>query len=164
MKTNNNPEIIERARLLATEAHKNQTRKNGDAYITHPERVFKIFEKYPRKKLGENWFEDAYIGLSLCWLHDVVEDTDFILEDIEVLFGKEISSRLDILTRREKESYYDYGIRLLESKDKIVYLVKLADIEDNLNSVGDGAFSKEIENNLRLRWEWLEQKINASLR
>jgi len=151
--------LIKRTELLATEGHKHQTRKSGEPFIEHPMRVVEHLDKYMLDNLvdSERFYTVYNVLIPLGWLHDLVEDTDFILEDVEVLYGKEISSRLEYLTRdKSKEDYFEYGTRIMSSKDKLVYLVKLADLKDNLNSVGDGAFSTPIENKLRMRWEWLQ--------
>ena len=151
-----------RAEMFAKEAHKEQFRKNGEPFINHPKRIADSLSKieWGRGQLGET---KRYAAIAIGWLHDVVEDTEFRLEEIETIFGKDISSRLEYLTRRETEDYFDYGERLLKSKDRVIFEVKLADLEDNLSQVGDGAFSKEVENRLRMRWEWLKFKILKEL-
>ena len=149
--------MIERAKLLATEYHKEQTRKNGDPFIIHPTRIVdKLLNSDDSREciIKYKYLDYNILGV-LGWLHDVVEDTEFKLEEAELLFGPEISSRIDVLTRRDNEDYFDYGNRVLYSKNRLVYLVKLADIEDNLDSIGDGAFNKKKENRLAMRWEWL---------
>jgi len=155
--------LMERTKLFATEAHKDQVRKNGSAFITHPERVCRILAKRETEDFGpaQDFYYNYNITIALAWLHDVVEDTEFTLEEVEVLYGKEISERLDVLTRRDNETYLDYGNRISCVKDRLVKLVKLADLEDNLGSVGDGAFPKEKEDRLRIRWEWLQYKIGT---
>ena len=162
-------EMLDRARTLAYRGHKGQTRKNGDAFITHPERIVKAISNYTRGEFGpeKDYYKNYNIAIMLGWLHDLVEDTDVQLKGIETLFGTEISTRLEVLTRKKGESYFDYGNRVYNSKDRLVYLVKLTDLNDNLNSVGDGAFPKETEDALRIRWEWLRMKLiekYASLR
>ena len=149
--------LIERTRLLASEGHKEQQRKCGEPFINHPERIVKALDKYMQDNLidSKNFYRYYNTVIPLGWMHDLVEDTPFKLEEIELLFGTEISDRLDLLTKRDDEDYFDYGNRILYSKNKLVYLVKLADLDDNLNSVGDGVFSKKVENKLAMRWEWL---------
>ena len=66
----------------------------------------------------------------VAWLHDVVEDSDVTLADIERDFGASVATAVDSLTRREGESYHDeYLARVLESP--LAVLVKWADLADN---------------------------------
>ena len=83
-------QIIRKAFDLAVEAHKDQRRKSGEAYIFHPVAVAQIVA--------------AEIGLdatSICaaLLHDVVEDTEYTLNDIEQLFGETVARIVDGLTK-----------------------------------------------------------------
>ncbi len=154
-----------KAELFAKEAHKEQFRKGGEPFINHARRVVNTLSNLPDWALGRGRQADVnrYVAMTIGWLHDVVEDTEFRLEDIEVTFGKDISTRVDYLTRRKNEDYFEYGQRLLSCKDRVIFEVKLADLEDNLGAVGDGAFSKEVENKLQMRWEWLRFKILKEL-
>ena len=75
-------EIIDKAYRFARDAHKGIRRRSGEPYILHPIAVAKIVS--------------AEMGLgstSICaaFLHDVVEDTDYTVEDIEVQFGTKIA-------------------------------------------------------------------------
>ena len=152
--------FIRRAELLSREYHKNQTRKDGEPFINHPARVvFRLMCDYTRYFNAE----EIKILIVLGWLHDIIEDTDITLEEIELLFGEEISNRLDALTRRDSEDYYQYGDRLIANGDKIVYLVKYADLRDNLSKIGDGAFSFEVETKLNNRWNWLRLQLHSRI-
>ena len=91
--------------------------KAGKAYIMHPVRVASKFK------------EDDLIIVSL--LHDVVEDTDIQLDQIESMFGKEIALAVDGLTRRESESFDDFISRC--SKNELSRRVKIEDLKDNMN-------------------------------
>lgn len=62
-------------------------------------------------------------------LHDTVEDGLCSLEDVTARFGEEVALIVDMLTRREGESYNDYITRLMRKREAA--MVKLADIEDN---------------------------------
>lgn len=88
---------IERAIEFATEAHEGQKRKSGEPYIVHPMLVACIVAYYGG--------DEAMICSSL--LHDVVEDTNFNLEDVSRLFGEDVASLVDALTKiveiREEE-------------------------------------------------------------
>ena len=75
-------EIITKAFLLAKEAHKGARRRSGEPYIMHPIAVARIVCK-----------EIGLGSTSICaaLLHDVVEDTEYTVEDINRLFGEKIS-------------------------------------------------------------------------
>ena len=108
---------VETAFELALKAHKGQVDKAGKAYIMHPVRVASKFT------------EDHLIIVSL--LHDVVEDTDIQLDQIEPMFGKEIALAVDGLTRREGESYDDFISRC--SGNELSRCVKIEDLKDNMD-------------------------------
>lgn len=80
---------ISKAIDFATEAHKGQYRKSGEPYIIHPICVASIVAFYGG--------DEAMICSSL--LHDVVEDTDFSLQEIEDEFGYEVAQIVDALTK-----------------------------------------------------------------
>ena len=82
--------IIRKAFNLAVEAHKEMRRKSGEPYIYHPIDVARIAAK------------DIGLGCTsiVCsLLHDVVEDTDYTLEDIERMFGNKVARIIDGLTK-----------------------------------------------------------------
>ena len=83
-------EIIERAFKFAKEAHKGIRRRSGEPYILHPIAVARIVSH-----------EIGLGSTSICaaLLHDVVEDTEYTVEDIENHFGKKIASIVDGLTK-----------------------------------------------------------------
>ena len=70
---------------VAADAHKHMRRKSGEPYITHPVAVAEI---------AANLHFDAP-SIMDALLHDVVEDTDASLKDVEVLFGKQVSKLVD---------------------------------------------------------------------
>ena len=83
-------ELVLKAFEFANEAHKGVRRRSGEPYILHPIAVAKIV------------VDEIGLGCkSICaaLLHDVVEDTDFTVEDIERLFGDKIASLVDGLTK-----------------------------------------------------------------
>ena len=85
-------EIIERAFKFAKEAHKGIRRRSGEPYILHPIAVAKIASQ-----------EIGLGSTSICaaLLHDVVEDTDYTVEDIEQNFGKKIAQLVEGLTKSQ---------------------------------------------------------------
>ena len=83
-------QLVEKAFEFANEAHKGVRRRSGEPYILHPIAVAKIV------------VDEIGLGCkSICaaLLHDVVEDTDFTVEDIQRLFGEKIASLVDGLTK-----------------------------------------------------------------
>lgn len=114
---------LERAIEIAILAHKGQTDKAGQLYILHPLRVMMSVE-------GEN-------AKIVAVLHDVVEDSHITLADIaQKGFSKDIIEAIDCLTKRKDENYFDYIGKIKETKyniNNIAYIVKLADLEDNMN-------------------------------
>ena len=81
---------IRKAFNFALEAHKGIRRKSGELYIFHPLEVATIASK----EIGLNTK-----SIVSCLLHDVVEDTDISLEDIEEVFGKKVAQIIDGLTK-----------------------------------------------------------------
>lgn len=83
-------EIIKRAYNFAKEAHKGIRRRSGEPYIMHPIAVAKIASQ-----------EIGLGSTSICaaLLHDVVEDTDYTVEDIEQHFGKKIAQLVPALPK-----------------------------------------------------------------
>ena len=75
---------------LSVEAHKNMRRKSGEPYIYHPIAVAHI----GAKEIGL-----GTTSIICALLHDVVEDTDYTLKDIEKLFGKKVAKIIDGLTK-----------------------------------------------------------------
>lgn len=109
---------LERAIVIATEAHAGQVDKAGAPYILHPLRVMLAVEGVEARVAAV--------------LHDVVEDTDWTLEALRAEgFGTDVVEAVDHLTRREDEVYLDFCRRA--AGNEIARRVKLADIADNLD-------------------------------
>ena len=85
-------EQIEHAYQVAAEAHKEQKRKSGEPYITHPVAAACI--------LVELGMDTTCVVAGL--LHDVVEETDITLEEITKMFGKEIANLINGVTKLGK--------------------------------------------------------------
>jgi GTP diphosphokinase / guanosine-3',5'-bis(diphosphate) 3'-diphosphatase len=124
--------LLERAYLVAEQAHGAQTRKSGDPYITHPLAVATIL---------------ADIGMTeptLCaaLLHDTVEDTPYTLEELQHDFGEEVALLVDGVTKLDKVKYGDTAqaetIRKMivaMSRDIRVLVIKLADRLHNMRTL-----------------------------
>lgn len=137
---------IEQAYLLARKAHKGQKRKSGEAYIGHPVAVSQILYA---------WQMDAPT-IEAGLLHDVVEDTDISLLQIEELFGQDVARIVDGVTKigqlRDRRVELD-SARSLENirkllvamaKDVRVILVKLADRLHNMRTLKSLASNKQL--------------------
>lgn len=110
--------MIEKAILIATNAHNGQTDKAGKPYILHPLRVMMSVDSMDEKIVAV--------------LHDVIEDTFITIKDIENTgFSSEVVAALDALTRRDGESYERFIVRVMTNRTACI--VKLADLEDNMD-------------------------------
>src|SRR5690554_8102471 len=88
--TDEDKKLIRSAFDVAVDAHKDQRRKSGEAYIFHPIAVAKIVA-------SEIGLDATSIAAAL--LHDIVEDTDYTLDDIERMFGSTVAKIVDGLTK-----------------------------------------------------------------
>lgn len=95
----------------------------GHSGFAHSERVAKLTATAHGERRG--------IEYLAALLHDVVEDSDVTLSTIENLFGSEVSTVVDALTRRDTETYAKYLERL--SENKIAKSVKLFDLADHFD-------------------------------
>lgn len=136
-------DIITKAFLLAKEAHKGARRRSGEPYIMHPIAVARIV-------CGEIGLGSTSICAAL--LHDVVEDTEYTVEDIKGLFGEKIAQIVDGLTKissgmfKQDVSAQAENFRklLLTMSDDIrVILVKIADRLHNMRTLGSMAPAKQ---------------------
>lgn len=126
--------LIERAYQYSEWAHREQTRRNGDPYFVHPERVAGI--------ITELKLDTASVCAGL--LHDVVEDTLSDLDDVRRDFGEEIATLVDGVTKLGKINFHSREDRQAESfrkmvvamaRDIRVLLIKLCDRLDNMRSL-----------------------------
>lgn len=134
---------IKRAFNMSQEAHKNMRRRSGEPYIFHPLAVAQICVE--EIGLGTTSIVSAL-------LHDVVEDTEMEIEDIERHFGKKVAQIIDGLTKIS--GAFDYGtsqqaenfrkMLLTLSDDVRVILVKLADRLHNMRTLGSMPRHKQI--------------------
>ena len=136
-------EIITRAYKFAKEAHKGVRRRSGEPYILHPIAVAKIVSQ-----------EIGLGSTSICaaLLHDVVEDTDYTVDDLEQQFGKKIAQIVEGLTKisggifGDKASVQAENFRkllLTMSEDIRVVLIKMADRLHNMRTLGSMAPNKQ---------------------
>lgn len=134
---------IEEAFQLAKEAHKLQKRKTGEPYILHPIAVANI--------AAEELMLDANPVIA-AFLHDVVEDTDYTVEDIRLKFGEDVAGLVDVLTKQKKDKYegskqIDNYRKMLASiqYDVRALLVKLADRLHNMRTLSSMRADKQMK-------------------
>src|ERR1035437_771990 len=136
-------ELITKAFNFAKAAHKGIKRRSGEPYIMHPLAVARVVVR-----------EIGLGSTSICsaLLHDVVEDTDFTVEDIGNLFGPKIAQIVDGLTKisggvfAEKASKQAENFRKLlitMSEDIRVILIKIADRLHNMRTLGSMPLAKQ---------------------
>ncbi len=125
---------IKGAYEMAAEAHSRQTRKSGIPYITHPIAVARI-------ALVELNLKTNPVIAAL--LHDVVEDTEFTVEDIRARFGEDVAYLVGVLTKNSNGNYkvskqIDNFKQMLDSinYDIRALLIKLADRMHNMRTLG----------------------------
>lgn len=129
-------EIITKAFNFANQAHKGVTRRSGEPYILHPIVVAKIV-------CNEIGLGSTSICAAL--LHDVVEDTDYTVEDLENIFGPKIAQIVSGLTKLSGGVFGDQAsaqaenfkkLLLTMSDDIRVILIKIADRLHNMRTLG----------------------------
>lgn len=126
--------MIRRAFDLALESHKDMRRKSGEPYIYHPIAVAQI----AAEEIGL-----GTTSIVCALLHDVVEDTDMTLEDVEMEFGKKVAKIIDGLTKISGVFDYNSSLQaenfrkmLLTLADDVrVILIKLADRLHNMRTM-----------------------------
>ena len=132
--------LIETAKALATRAHDGQVRKyTGEPYISHPQAVVAIVETV----------DHTPEMVAAAWLHDVVEDTKFTLDDIRAHCGNAVADLVYWLTDKSKPGDGNRKARKLVDRLHLAQApaaaqtIKLADLLDNLASIAvhDQAFA-----------------------
>ena len=137
--------LIRNAFDIAVDAHKEQRRKSGEAYIFHPIAVAKIVA-------SEIGLDSTSIAAAL--LHDVVEDTDYTLADIEQMFGEGVARIVDGLTKishlstDKNNSLQAENFRkmlLTLNEDIRVIIIKIADRLHNMQTMGAMPPNKQVK-------------------
>ena len=136
-------EVIDKAFKFARDAHQGIRRRSGEPYILHPIAVATIVSQ--EIGLGST-------SISAALLHDVVEDTDYTVEDIEAQFGEKIARIVDGLTKisggifGDKASLQAENFRkllLTMSEDIRVVLIKMADRLHNMRTLSSMPANKQ---------------------
>ncbi|MDE6535826.1 MAG: RelA/SpoT family protein [Muribaculaceae bacterium] len=136
-------EIIERAYKFAKNAHAGVRRRSGEPYILHPIAVARIASR-----------EIGLGSTSICaaLLHDVVEDTDYTVEDIRAQFGDKIAQLVEGLTKISGGIFGEHASAQAENFRKLlltmnddirVVLIKMADRLHNMRTLGSMAPNKQ---------------------
>ncbi|MFT5677639.1 MAG: guanosine-3',5'-bis(diphosphate) 3'-pyrophosphohydrolase [Planctomycetota bacterium] len=137
--------LIRSAFDVAVDAHKEQRRKSGEAYIFHPIAVAKIVA-------AEIGLDATSIASAL--LHDVVEDTSYTLADLEQLFGETVARIVDGLTKIDKMPYdgdvsmqaENFRKMLLTLNDDVrVIIIKIADRLHNMQTMDSMPDYKQVK-------------------
>jgi GTP pyrophosphokinase/guanosine-3',5'-bis(diphosphate) 3'-pyrophosphohydrolase len=128
-------ELVQKAYVVAREAHEGQTRSSGEPYITHPVEVTQI--------LAAMHLDHETLMAAL--MHDVIEDTDFSQQDLAEIFGETVAelvegmSKLDKLKYKNKKEFQAENYRkmiMAMTQDIRVILIKLADRTHNMRTLG----------------------------
>lgn len=140
----NDAKLIKKAFNTSAEAHKNMRRRSGEPYIYHPLAVAQI-------AVEEIGLGTTSIVAAL--LHDVVEDTDMTIPDIDRLFGPKVAKIIDGLTKIS--GFFEYGtsqqaenfrkMLLTLSDDVRVILIKLADRLHNMRTLDSMPRDKQLK-------------------
>src|SRR5499426_699300 len=130
-----NEALLNRAYVYAMKAHGEQRRASGDPYFSHPIEVAAI--------LTDLKLDDATIAAAL--LHDTIEDTEATRAEIDGLFGRDIGTlvdgltklkKLDLVTKEAKQAENLRKLLLAIADDVRVLLIKLADRLHNMRTLG----------------------------
>mgnify|MGYP000645705272 CR=1 FL=1 len=133
--TEDDTEEIRKGFEVALEAHRGVRRKSGELYIFHPLAVARI----AKEDIGVD-----VIGIVCALLHDVVEDSNMTIQDMEDLFGKKVATIIDGLTKISEIFDQNTNLQaenfkkliLTLSQDVRVILIKLADRLHNMRTLG----------------------------
>uniref|UniRef100_UPI0040562711 RelA/SpoT family protein n=1 Tax=Alistipes sp. TaxID=1872444 RepID=UPI0040562711 len=137
-------QFVRRAYFLAKEAHKGVRRRSGEPYVIHPIEVALIAVR--EIGLGKK-------SVVAALLHDVVEDTDYTVEDIAHAFSPKIASMVDGLTKMagvfnadsSAQAEYFRKVLLTLSDDVRVIIIKIADRLHNMRTLGAMPHDKQIK-------------------
>ena len=134
---------IHDAYLFAKEAHKEQRRKSGEPYIMHPLAVARIVAN----ELGL-----AANPIIAAFLHDVVEDTQYTIEDVKERYGEDVAFLVNVVTKKKKKQYesskqIDNYKQMLASLhyDIRALLIKLADRLHNMRTLSSMRPDKQMK-------------------
>lgn len=133
--------ILDVAIAVAVRAHAGQVDKAGQPYIRHPLRVM--------ARMNDT------ISKAVAVLHDVIEDCGITAQDlVEAGLPEEVVSRVEILSRREGESYMQFIDRI--APDPVARKVKMEDLKDNMDlSRLPQVSDSDVKRNAKYQKAWL---------
>jgi GTP pyrophosphokinase len=133
---------INRAYDMSREAHRHQTRTTGESYITHPVAVASV--------VADIGLDEASIIAAL--LHDAVEDTELTLAEIAEIFGDEVASIVDGVTKLDRLQFDSQEAQqaatmrkmlVAMARDLRVLIIKLADRLHNMRTLASSSPDKQ---------------------
>ena len=133
---------INRAYDMSREAHRHQTRTTGESYITHPVAVASV--------VADIGLDEASIIAAL--LHDAVEDTELTLAEIAEIFGEEVASIVDGVTKLDRLQFDSQEAQqaatmrkmlVAMARDLRVLIIKLADRLHNMRTLASSSPDKQ---------------------
>ena len=133
---------INRAYYMSREAHRHQTRTTGESYITHPVAVASV--------VADIGLDEASIIAAL--LHDAVEDTELTLAEISEIFGDEVASIVDGVTKLDRLQFDSQEAQqaatmrkmlVAMARDLRVLIIKLADRLHNMRTLASSSPDKQ---------------------
>ena len=141
--------LVDRARAAATAAHAGQLDKQGRDYVeAHLAPVAAARAGQPAEVVAAGW------------LHDIVEDTDWTVDEVAAEFGTDVARAVDAVTRREGETYEQLIERA--ASDDLGRVVKLADNAVNLSANDDLATTDpQTAARLREKYETARRRLLA---
>ncbi|MDH7604892.1 MAG: phosphohydrolase [Melioribacter sp.] len=139
-------ELLNKAMLIAFEAHKKQVDKNGQPYVGHIFRVMNMGKTMDEKICGV--------------LHDIVEDTDWTFEKLEAEgFPQHIIDALKCLTKLSEDEPYEDFINRVRTSD-LAKRVKINDLSDNLDVKRYNELAERELNRLNKYLHWYKVLVN----
>lgn len=164
--------LVADAVALADKLHAGQLDKGGEPYIGHPLRVMGAV----RVRLDRQFADVGVLGEMLnvkatqerveatAVLHDVIEDCGQSAESLAAAgMPREVCEWVGKLTRRTGEPYEAYISRLADSREPLVLIVKLADLQDNLDPVRLERVAPRLRRKLERRYLDARQALTAAL-
>ncbi|MEG1502265.1 MAG: hypothetical protein RR370_02640 [Synergistaceae bacterium] len=107
--------------VMATTAHMSQLDKGGNPYILHPICIMNNVDS----------IEEKIVAV----LHDILEDTSVSVFELGAVgIDKQLISSIDMLTKRKKETYFEYIDRIAQSGDVVAMNVKIEDLTHNMDT------------------------------
>lgn len=137
----NDSTVAVAAEMLARAAHRDQTDKAGNPYVTHLQRVAEACER--------DGGHDAEVAVA--WLHDLIEDTDWTLVELVHLgFPIIVVRAISAITHLPNEPRKEYYARV--RRDNIAWFVKIRDVEDNGSEARLVGLDDETADRLRMKY------------